>query len=389
MRALLSCIKKDVLLFLSKKSAIIILVLPVLLLLAMMPGFGETASARTFVNPFKMVIQDLDNSVMSRSLVNQLRDFELFEEIKAVRSEDTDPQEYFDEGYAAVMTIPSNFFYAMYDMDNASATVEFNPEMPAESAILEAILSSVSDIVTAEQHAWKAEYKVLSEEGVDMGLSQLYYDSANYELRRALSRGSVFSDTELLADYAESSVRSAWATVTAMLCLLIPLCVLKSLPEELSIGIIDRLRCSESGEPMLIFSKYLAALLIFAAPTAIITAIARPGISLTGLAGVFLAFTASFAFFTILSFSSTSASKTQLEGNIILVISMLMGGALYPYMLLPAPVQTLAYATIPFHLLRSLNSDVSALIWLGGFVLVFGTGSVLAVKRQRRLGKRV
>lgn len=388
MRAFLACIKKDILLFISRKSAVAVLVLPVILLLVLLPGFGETAAARTFVKPFSIVIHDMDNSVMSRSLTNQLKDIEIFSEITAVREDTVDTGKYFEAGYAAVMTIPENFFYAMYDMNNSPATVELNPEMPAESAMLEAILSSVSDIVTAEQHAWKAEYLVLQDNGEDSGLASLYYDSANHELRRALSRGSAFSDTQVIADYAESSVRSAWATVISLMCMLIPLCVLKGLPEELSVGIIDRLRCSDSGEGMLIASKYFAALILFGVPALFITLIIRPGITVIAGFGLFLAFSSAFAFFAMLSFSSTSPSRTQLEGNIILVISMLAGGALYPYMLLPSPVQTAAYLTIPFHLLRTLNSDAVSLVWLSCFMLVFSAAAFFFIRRQRLLGRR-
>ena len=389
MRAFFACVKKDILLFISKKSAVAVLVLPIILLLVLLPGFGETASARTFVKPFKIAIHDLDNSVMSRSLVSQLKDFEIFSDVAAVRSESIDTEEFFEEGYAAVMTIPENFFYAMYDMNNAAASVELNPDMPAECAMLEAILTSVSDIVTAEQHAWKAEYLVLKDNGKDSGLDALYYDSANHELRRALSRGSAFSETQLISDYAESSVRSAWATVVSLMCMLIPLCVLKGLPEELSVGIVDRLRCSDSGEGMLIASKYFAALILFGVPALILTLIVKPGITLIACAGLFLAFSSAFAFFAMLSFSSTSPSRTQLEGNIILVISMLAGGALYPYMLLPSPVQTAAYLCIPFHLLRTFSSEVNSLVWLSAFLLIFAAGAFLVIRRQRLLGRRV
>lgn len=388
MRAFFACVKKDILLFISRKSAVAVLVLPIVLLLVLLPGFGETAAARDFVQPFGIVIHDMDNSVMSRSLTNQLKDIEIFSEIICVRDETVDAEQFFEDGYAAVMTIPRNFFYAMYDMNNATATVELNPDMPAECAMLEAILSSVSDIVSAEQHAWTAEYFVLKENGMDPGLDSLYYDSANHELKRALARGSAFSDTELISDYAESSMRSAWATVISLMCMLIPLCVLKGLPEELSAGIIDRLRCSDSGEGMLIASKYFAALILFAAPAAVITLIVRPGFTATAALGLFLAFSSAFAFFAMLSFSSTSPSRTQLEGNIILVISMLAGGALYPYMLLPSPVQTAAYLCIPFHLLRALNSDNGSLIWLCAFLLVFSAGALIFIRRQRLLGRR-
>ena len=81
MRSFFACVMKDVRLFFSRKAAVLVLVLPVLLLAVLIPGFGETTAARTYVRPFSFVICDLDDSVMSRSLINQLRQFELFENI--------------------------------------------------------------------------------------------------------------------------------------------------------------------------------------------------------------------------------------------------------------------------------------------------------------------
>ena len=389
MRALWACIKKDILLFLSRKSSVLLLVLPVLLAAVLLPGFGETASAGAFVKPFRIAIRDQDGSVMSRSLVSQLKDYDLFEEIMSVPSDDPDTQKYFDSGCAAVMTLPQNFFYAMYDMENIPATVELNPEMPAESAIFESILTSVTDIVVSEQRARRAEYETLKELGADPGLDEFFYESANYELRRALGRGSAFEETDVVRDLSESALHSVWTTVVIMLSMLIPLCVLKSLPEELSIGIVSRLRCSDSGERMLLLSKYIAALLIFLVPSAAVTLLTRPELSPVCLLGVFLGFSASFALFTILSFSSTSASKAQLIGNIILILSMMLGGTLYPYRLLPEAVQSISLLTIPYHTMSVMNGNGSSLLWLGVLLAVCSFFAVLSVRRQQMTGKRV
>ena len=257
MRSFFACVLKDVRLFFNRKAAALVLALPILLLAVLIPGFGETTSARTYVRPFRFVICDLDDSVMSRSLINQLRQFELFEEIASVQ-EQAESAEWFDRGYAAYAMIPKNFFYAMYDMDNLPVKVEFNPDMPAEAAIIETVFRSVTDIVAAEQQARIAEYRVRAAAGFDADKNELFYESANYELRRALSRRTVFSEFRLIEDYTENSLKAAYATVTAMLCMLIPLCVLRGLPEDLSTGIVDRLKSSGRGFNTLIFSKYFA-----------------------------------------------------------------------------------------------------------------------------------
>ena len=354
MRSFFACVLKDVRLFFSRKAATLVLVLPILLLVILIPGFGETTSARTYVKPFRFVICDLDDSVMSRSLINQLRQFELFEEIASVR-EQAESSAWFDRGYAAYATIPKGFFYAMYDMDNLPVKVDFNPDMPAEAAIIESVFRSVTDIVAAEQQARVAEYRVRAAAGVDADKNELFYESANYELRRALSRRAVFSEFRLIEDYTENSLKAAYATVTAMLCMLIPLCMLRGLPEELSAGIVDRLKCSGGGFYTLIFSKYFAALILFALPFSMTAAALRTGLPFSACLSAILLFTLSFSLFGIVSINTPDASKAQLIGNMVLVLFLLFGGAIYPYQMLPRFAQRIAFVSPVYYYLRGIN----------------------------------
>ena len=361
MRSFFACVMKDVRLFFSRKAAVLVLVLPVLLLAVLIPGFGETTSARTYVRPFSFVICDLDDSVMSRSLINQLRQFELFEEIASIRDHE-ESSEWFRRGYAAYAVIPKGFFYSMYDMENLSVTVELNPDMPAESAIIETVFRSVTDIVAAEQQARLAEFRVREVAGFDTDKNELFYESANYELRRALSRRNVFSEFRLIEDYTENSLKAAYATVTAMLCMLIPLCMLRGLPEELSLGIVDRLKCSGRGLYTLIFSKYFAALIMFALPYAAVNTAVRPDLPPSAYVSALLFFTLSFSLFGTVSISTPDASKAQLIGNMALLLFLLFGGAIYPYQMLPRYAARIAYASPVFYYLRGINGMQGAVL---------------------------
>ena len=370
MRCFFACVLKDVRLFFSRKAAALVLALPILLLAVLIPGFGETTSARTYVRPFRFVICDLDDSVMSRSLINQLRQFELFEEIASVQ-EKAESAEWFDRGYAAYAMIPKNFFYAMYDMDNLPVKVEFNPDMPAEAAIIETVFRSVTDIVAAEQQARIAEYRVRAAAGFDADKNELFYESANYELRRALSRRTVFSEFRLIEDYTENSLQAAYATVTAMLCMLIPLCVLRGLPEELSTGIVDRLKSSGRGFNTLIFSKFFAALILFALPFSVTAAALRTALPIFACLSALLLFTLSFSLFGIVSISTPDASKAQLIGNMSIVLFLLFGGAIYPYQMLPRFAQRIACASPVYYYLRGINGIQTAVLILAVSALLF------------------
>ena len=368
MRSFIACVRKDVRLFFSRKAAVLVLLLPILLLAVLVPGFAETTSARTYVRPFSFVICDLDDSVMSRSLINQLRQFELFEEIVSIK--EADGENWFEKGYAAYAIIPKGFFYAMYDMENLPVTVEFNPSMPAESSILETVFRSVTDIVAAEQKARLAEFRLRETKGLDADKNELYYESANYELKRALSRNNIFSDYQLIEDYTENSGKAAFATVTAMLCMLFPLCVLRGLSEELALGIIDRLKCSGSGMLTLIISKYTAALVLFAVPYAVISAAVHTGLLLMSCLSALMLFTLSFSLFGAVSVSTPDSSRAQLTGNIIVIISLLFGGALYPYQMLPKVIQKAAAASPVYYYLRGINGVTSAFLILSGAAML-------------------
>ncbi len=384
---------KDVRLFFSRKAAVLVLVLPVLLLAVLIPGFNETTSARTYVRPFSFVICDLDDSVMSRSLINQLRQFELFEEIASVR-EPGDSTEWFNKGYAAYATIPKGFFYAMYDMDNLPVTIDLNPDMPAESSLLETVFRSVTDIVSAEQQARLAEFRLRSDRGFETDKNEFYYESANYELQRALSRRNVFSDFRLIEDYTENSLKAAYATVTAMLCMLIPLCVLRGLPEELLLGIVDRLKCSGKSIYTLIISKYIASLILLALPFAAVSAAVRIGLPITSYISALMLFTLSYSLFGAISISTPDSSRAQLTGNIIVILSLLFGGALYPYQMLPDIAQKTAYATPVFYYLKGINGSAAAM-WILSAEAAFLTTVFLYICRNplkpgsRQKGRRI
>ncbi len=384
MRSFIACVVKDVRLFFSRKAAVLVLVLPILLLAVLVPGFSETTSARTYVRPFRFVICDLDDSVMSRSLINQLRQFELFEEVASVQGYD-DSQTWFDHGYAAYVTVPKGFFYAMYDMDNLAVTIEFNSEMPAESAILKAVFSSVTDIVAAEQKARLAEFRMQIAAGLEPDKNDLFYESANYELKRALSRRNVFSDFLLIEDYTENSLKAAYATVTAMLCMLIPLCMLRGLPEELMLGIVDRLKCSGRGILTLIFSKYFAALVLLLLPFAAVSAAVGLVFPPSAYFSAFMLFTLAFSLFGMISISTPNASKAQLIGNITVVLFLLFGGALYPYQMLPRFAQKAAHASPVFYYLRGINGLRNSAFVLAAAAVALSVVFLVICRKSLRL----
>ncbi|MBQ4417753.1 MAG: ABC transporter permease, partial [Butyrivibrio sp.] len=90
-------------------------------------------SAEQVVRPFPIAVRDLDKTLMSRSLVSQLGEIELFSEIRRT-GEDEPDRAALDAGCAAVLTIPKDFFYAMYSASDCPVDITLNESRPLEAA---------------------------------------------------------------------------------------------------------------------------------------------------------------------------------------------------------------------------------------------------------------
>lgn len=381
-----ACMVKDLRLLFSRRAAVVFLLLPLLLFALLGTGFSATQAANRALQPFPVAVRDGEDSVLSRSLVSQLGEIELFSEI-ITATEDTPVQALFDEGCAAVLTLPAGFFYSLYDMSNETVPVDLNPAMPAEAAVFRAVVESVTEIVGAVQEAWRAEYALRQELGENISPEELYYESANTELAVTLGRSGVFSESTLLEDAVTGTLQAAWCTVTALLCLLVPLGALKGLPEELALGVVAKLRCEKGGAALLLSAKYPAALLLFLVPETALTLLAGQHPGLISWTGILLTFSAAFWLFVPLFAASRSGSRMQLLGNGLVLGMLLFGGALYPARLLPDGVRALGALCLPTHLLRCLKGDAGGLLAIALWCLGTGTVMLAAGILARRRGR--
>ena len=104
-------------------------------------------------------------------------------------------------------------------------------------------------------------------------------------------------------------------------------------------------------------------------------------------------FLLSFAFFMFVSLICGKASTAQLAGNLILLAVLTLGGALYPYTLLPAAIKPISEALIPRILLNAMTRAsmgvhsakvLSPLIPMGAATLVLMLASFRFLKARRR-----
>ena len=155
MKGLRAALKKDIRLFVSG-SGLMALLLPVLLFLALRASGGELLQP-PYIEAFAIAVRDEDNTPMSRSLIQQIEEIEIFSEVVRPGQEKSD-EECFSQGCAAVITIPEDFFYTMYSMENSRVDIVLNGEMPLESALFQSVITSVMNIIAADQTSAKAVY---------------------------------------------------------------------------------------------------------------------------------------------------------------------------------------------------------------------------------------
>lgn len=346
MRGLRAMLGKDLRLFRSA-AGVGALLLPFLLLLALQAG-GEELNQHATIKPFPIAIRDEDNTVMSRSLIGQMAKISLFSEVMSPNAGESDRQ-LLDRGAVAVLTIPKDFFYAMYSMDNRSVAVLLNGEAPLESAIFRSMFTSVMGIIGANQSSGRAVYRYCYGEVSPELEERLWQENSVVLLADALGRQSVFDGEAEVADTEAAAARSFFGCTLSMLCLFFPLAAVRALPEERANGILPRYLSAGGTEAAFFLSKFLSGALMATPSFLLLLMIFRPErLSLL----IFLAVTllwGSFGLFLCVAAWSRDAESAQRKNNLILIVSMTVGGALYAQDLLPDLVQKLSPLTVPYY----------------------------------------
>ena len=388
MRALRACLYKDGKLFF-RGAGVLALVLPLLVLAALRLFPLEAEVGPGSVRPFPIAVRDEDDTVMSRSLISQMARVELFSSVKRARVGETDG-ELLDQGAAAVVTIPKDFFYDIYSMSQSPVEVILNGDMPLESALFQAVFGSVMDIIRAGQASWRGLYDFCYGELTPELERQLYDESSNDLLRDALGRQTVFDSAVEGADLRGALERRLLAAVYAVTALFFSLCAVRTLPEERALGVLPRYRAAGGSLTAFLLSKLLITLL------AVLPALLL-GFSLLGgdragplLAVGLLLLPGAFGPLLAVAAWSPDAATAQRWGNLVLLLSLVLGGVVWPTSLLPGPLAALGVLTLPHWALLGIEAvgggmsagGTAALLW--PVLLMGGLGFALALWGLKR-----
>ena len=389
MKRFCALLSKDLRLFF-RRSGVVSMALSLVLLGALALGGGDL-SRGAYVEPFPIAVRDEDQTLMSASLMGQMKQVELFSEI--IDGGSATDASLMARGAAAVVTIPKDFFYDLYTMEPVNVELALNEDMPLESSLIRAVFTSVMDIIAANESVHLAVYDFCYGPLDQQEQAQLWEEFSNRLLRDALGRQLVF-DTELMAADTADTVQSALRLCAlSMLCLFFPMVSVQAVPAERDTGLLARYRAAGGSMLPFLLAKLVTGLLLTLPTLAVVLALFCQEILLRAVWTVLLVYVGAWGVLLVLAVTAKDGAAAQRRGNVFLLLNLLIGGAVYPLPLLPDWLHGVARLTLPYELTVGLELGLSpALLW----PLALGVGGLLwswqrlehnlAVDRRSRSG---
>ena len=387
-----ACLKKDMRLLTGGGwRQLLFLLLPVALVFLMLPGMKTAASADELIAGFKIAVRDEDETVMSRLLISQLDHVSLFS--SAVRAGERSDEELGSEGCAAVVTIPKDFFYDLYDMHDTDLIIALNSDMPQQANIVKSVFTSLISILEENQKVYYAAARTRFGELSDEQMQEVYYDYSNSAIEDALSRLDYFELAGLYEKGFDTTKLFFSASLLSMILLFIPLTMLRSVSEEIDSGLLSRFTSAGGSITEMLVSKLFIAFIMTAIPAAAVLLILRPGHLELLIPVLLITFLLSFALFLFTGLISGRSAAAQLIGNLIMLVILTLGGAFYPVSLLPNAFSAVSRFMLPNIILSSLQSaslgrglaDISStLTAAGAAALALFVLSLIVIRIRRR-----
>ena len=392
MKRFCALLAKDLRLFF-RRSGVVSLALSLVLLGALALGGGDL-SRGAYVEPFPIAVRDEDQTLMSASLIGQMKQVELFSEI--IDGGNATDASLMDRGAAAVVTIPKDFFYDLYTMEPVTVELVLNEEMPLESSLIRAVFTSVMDIIAANESVHLAVYEFCYGPLDQQEQTQLWEEFSNRLLRDALGRQLVFDTERMAADTADTVQSALRLCALSMLCLFFPMASVQAVPAERDTGLLARYRAAGGSMLPFLLAKLVTGLLLTLPTLAVVLVLFCRDILLQALLTVLLVYVGAWGVLLILAVTAKDGAAAQRRGNVFLLLNLLAGGAVYPLPLLPDWLHGAARLTLPYQLTVGLETGPSpALLW----PLALGVGGLLwswwrlerslAVDRRSRSGREL
>ena len=255
MNGFLAALKKDMCLFF-RKGGLFSLLFPLLLLPLFLFFFRGNSGG---LQAFPVSVIDEDETLMSKTLIRQMEEVELFSEVHKISREDI--SEELEKGSVGVLRIPKDFFYTAYRFQGEPVELILNERRATESAILESVFTSIMKIMEKEQEMSLAVFHTAYGEKLSASEEEeLYHRASERLLNSVLKRQLIFQNEEVRANVALALVMRIASALLFLFLSFISLSMVSAVPEEEKKGIVSRFR--QMGGRGFYLSKFLLLLLL-------------------------------------------------------------------------------------------------------------------------------
>ena len=255
MNGFLAALKKDICLFF-RKGGLFSLLFPLLLLPLFLLFFRGSSGG---LQAFPVSVIDEDETLMSKTLIRQMEEVELFSEVHKISREEV--SEELEKGSVGVLRIPKDFFYTAYRFQGEPVELILNERRATESAILESVFTSIMKIMEKEQEMSLAVFHTAYGENLSNAEeAELYHRASDRLLTAVLKRQLIFRNEEIGANVALALLMRISSSLLFLFLSFISLSMVSAVPEEEKKGIVSRFR--QMGGRGFYFSKFLVLLLL-------------------------------------------------------------------------------------------------------------------------------
>ena len=255
MNGFLAALKKDMCLFF-RKGGLFSLLFPLLLLPLFLFFFRGSSGG---LQAFPVSVIDEDETLMSKALIRQMEEVELFSEVHKISREDI--SEELEKGSVGVLRIPKDFFYTAYRFQGEPVELILNERRATESAILESVFTSIMKIMEKEQEMSLAVFHTAYGEKLSASEEEeLYHRASERLLNSVLKRQLIFQNEEVGANVAFALVMRIASALLFLFLSFISLSMVSAVPEEEKKGIVSRFR--QMGGRGFYLSKFLLLFLL-------------------------------------------------------------------------------------------------------------------------------
>lgn len=255
MNGFLAALKKDMCLFF-RKGGLFSLLFPLLLLPLFLFFFRGSSGG---LQAFPVSVIDEDETLMSKTLIRQMEEVELFSEVHKISREDI--SEELEKGSVGVLRIPKDFFYTAYRFQGEPVELILNERRATESAILESVFTSIMKIMEKEQEMSLAVFHTAYGEKLSASEEEeLYHRASERLLNSVLKRQLIFQNEEIGANVAFALVMRIASALLFLFLSFISLSMVSAVPEEEKKGIVSRFR--QMGGRGFYLSKFLLLFLL-------------------------------------------------------------------------------------------------------------------------------